>query len=178
MFQVLTNFSDVNSSGLAALGVNGGDFLIQLISFILVFLLLKKFAFKPIIKVMSERKNLIESGVKLGEDMKKKSAELEEEISTKLHEARLDADKIISSAQQEARQLVVLAEESAKEKVEQISNEAQERIKRDTAQARKQLEKELVGLISEATEAIIDEKVDAKKDAQLIDRVLNQRNVA
>ena len=34
------------------------------------------------------------------------------------------------------------------------------------------LEKELVGLISDATEAIIEEKVDARKDAQIIERAL------
>jgi len=171
-------FGDVSSSGLGALGVNGGDFLIQIISFLIVFLLLKKFAFKPILKIMAERRKLIDSGVKLGEEMKKKSVELEAEISAKLHEARTEADKIINSAQQESRELVVSAEQNAKDKVEQISLEAQGRIKRDTAQARKQLEKELVGLISEATEAIIDEKVDAKKDAELIDKALRQRKTA
>ena len=175
---VFNNFSDVSSSGLGALGVNGGDFLIQIISFIIVFLILKRFAFKPILKVMADRRKLIESGVQLGDEMKKKSAELEEEISKKLHEARAEADKIISSAQQEGRELLLQAEEGAKSKVEQISKDAQERIKRDTAAARKELEKELVGLISEATEAIIEEKVDAKKDAELIDRALRQRKTA
>jgi F-type H+-transporting ATPase subunit b len=93
-------------------------------------------------------------------------------------DARTEADKIISAAQQDARELVLSAEESAKQKMEQISAEAQERIKRDTALARKQLEGELIGLISEATEAIIDEKVDAHKDAQLIDKALKHRGTA
>ena len=41
-----------------------------------------------------------------------------------------------------------------------------------TARARKQLEGELAGLVADATEAVIDEKIDAKKDAQLIERAL------
>ena len=49
---------------------------------------------------------------------------------------------------------------------------ADERIASDTARARKQLEGEIVGLISDATEAIIGEKVDASKDKQLIDKAL------
>lgn len=178
MTQLISNFGDVSASGLNALGVNGGDFLIQIISFIIVFLILKRFAFKPILKIMSDRKKLIEDGVTLGEQMKKKTVELEDEIAKKLHDARSDADKIISSAQLEARELVIAAEENAKAKVDQISADAQEKIKRDTSNARKQLEGELIGLISEATEAIIDEKVDAKKDAELIDKALRQRKTA
>lgn len=178
MILPLNTFGDVSSSGLGALGVNGGDFLIQIITFVIVLLILKKFAFKPILKIMDERRKLIDNGVKLGEQMKIKSAKLEDEISEKLREARASADKIISDAQQDARELVQSAEENAKQKVDQISAEAQERIKRETAQARKQLEGELVGLISEATEAIIDEKVDIKKDAELIDKALRNRGTA
>ncbi len=175
MLPLVTNFSDVNASGLGALGVNGQAFLIQVISFAIVFLILKRYAFKPIIKVLNDRRKLIDGGVKLGEDMKKKSAELEAEVAEKLRVARIKADSMVSSAQLEAREVLLTAENNAKEKVEQITAEAQERIKRDTAAARKELEKELVDLISEATEAIIEEKVDAKKDAALIDKVLRQR---
>jgi F-type H+-transporting ATPase subunit b len=172
MHPILSNFSDVNQSGLGALGVNAGAFLIQIISFIIVFLVLKRFAFKPILKIMDDRRKLIESGVNLGEDMKKKSAELEEEVEKKLREAREAADEIIESANQDAREMLAKAEEDTKAKVDQITKDAQERIKLDTARARKELEGDLVGLISEATEAIIGEKVDSKKDAELIDKVL------
>jgi F-type H+-transporting ATPase subunit b len=175
---ILSTFGDVSSPGLGALGVNGGDFLIQIVSFIIVFLILRKYAFKPILKIMAERRKLIDDGVTLGQEMKAKQAKLEDEIAAKLRDARTEADKIISAAQQDARELVLSAEESAKQKMEQISAEAQERIKRDTALARKQLEGELIGLISEATEAIIDEKVDAHKDAQLIDKALKHRGTA
>jgi F-type H+-transporting ATPase subunit b len=178
MHPLLNSFSDVNQSGLGALGVNVGSFITQIISFVIVFLILKRFAFKPILKIMDERRKTIDSGVNLGIDMKKKSAELEEEVADKLREARVKADSIIDSAQEEARGLVSSAEEDAKKKVDQISKEAQEKIKLETAKARKELEKEIVGLISEATEAIIDEKVDSKKDAELIDKVLHQRSAS
>ena len=106
MPQAFQQFGDINQSGIGALSLNGHDFLIQLISFILVFLILKKFAFKPILKIMAERKKLIEDGVATGEQMKKEKALLEEEIATSLHEAREKADSVINSAQQEARELV------------------------------------------------------------------------
>ena len=68
MLNTLTNFGD-SSSGLGALGLDGRALIIQLITFVLALLILKRYAFKPISKVLNERRELIESGVKLGEEM-------------------------------------------------------------------------------------------------------------
>ncbi len=177
MIQPITNFAD-SSSGLGALGVDGRAFVIQLITFLLAFLILKRYAFKPIIKVMSERREVIESGVKLGEEMKKERAKLDNEVEKALHEARQEADAIIAGAQDTGRQSIREAEDKARDKAAGILKEADSRIASDTQRARKQLEKEVVGLISDATEAIIDEKIDAKKDSALIERALKGRAAA
>lgn len=179
MIQVLfTHFGESSSSGLGALGVDGSAFLIQLITFVLAFLVLRRFAFGPILKVLRERRETIESGVKLGEQMKKEQEKLAAQVDKTLHEARQQADGIIASAQDTGRQAVRDAEEKARTKAAGIITEAESRITQETARARQQLENEVVGLISEVTEAIIDEKVDAKKDAALIDRALKAQKTA
>lgn len=175
---MLTNFAAESSSGIGALGVDGKAFLIQLITFVLAFWVLQRYAFKPIIKVLSERRETIESGVKLGEEMQKERAKLDAEVERQLHKAREEADGIIAGAQDAAKQTVREAEDKARDKAAGILQQAEARIAQDTARARRQLEKELVGLISDVTEAIIDEKVDAKKDAQLIERALKERQAA
>jgi F0F1-type ATP synthase membrane subunit b/b' len=68
------------------------------------------------------------------------------------------------------------AEAKAQEKAAGILKDADERIKTDTARARKKLEGELVGLIYDATEAIIGEKVDSAKDKELIERALKEQS--
>lgn len=177
MIQALTTFGE-SSSGLGALGFDGQAFLIQLITFVLAYLLLRRYAFKPIIKILRERRETIESGVKLGEQMRKERAELEAQVEQALHDARRQADGIITSAQDSGRQAVREAEEKARAKAEGIISEAGQRIAQDTARARQELEKEVVGLISDATETIIGEKVDAKKDASLIERALKGKQAA
>lgn len=177
MIAVPTQFAE-SSSGIGALGLDGKAFLIQLITFLLAFWILKKYAFKPILKVLNERRETIESGVKLGEQMRKDQAAFEAKVEEMLHKARQEADAIIAGAQDSGRQAIREAEEKAREKAAGVLAEAEARIAQDTARARKALEKELVGLISDATEAIIDEKVDAKKDAALIERALKGRQVA
>src|ERR1035437_5276460 len=175
MFHTNLLIFGASSSGIGALGFDGQTFIIQLITFILVLVVLKRFAFKPIINMLNQRHELIESGVKLGQDMQKERIELDEKVASELQKARTDADNIIASAQQEARKVVKDSEGAAKDKAKGILNEAQTQIQQETLKAKKDLEKELVGLISEATEAIIGEKVDAKKDAALIDRALHAR---
>lgn len=174
MIASFTQFAET-SSGIGALGIDGKAFVIQLITFVLAFLVLKRYAFKPIGKVLTERRETIESGVKLGEEMQKERAKLDDKVEKILQDTRKEADGIIAGAQEDARQTVREAEDKAREKAAGILKEADSRIDQDTARARKQLEKELVGLVSDATEAIIGEKVDAKKDAQLIERALKEQ---
>lgn len=163
-----------SSSGIGALGVDGKALVIQLITFVLAYLVLRKWAFGPIMRVLSERRQTIEKGVKLGEEMQKKQAALEARVATALSAARAQADSILAGAHDEARDMLREAEEDAHAKAETVLKDAENRIAQDTQRARQKLEKELVGLISEATEAIIEEKVDTKKDAELIDRALRR----
>lgn len=174
MINGLTQFAD-SSSGLGALGIDGKALIIQLVTFVLAFWVLQHWAFKPIVKVMERRRQTIEKGVKLGEQMQKEQLDLEQKVAKALHEARKEADGIIASAHDQGRQAIQAAEDKARQKAEGIIATAEDRIKQDANRARKQLEGELIGLISDATEAIIDEKVDAKKDAALINKALKER---
>lgn len=176
MIQAVAIFGD-STSGIGALGFDPKAFLIQLITFILAFLVLKRWAFGPITRLLNERRETIERGVKLGEDMQKEKAELEKQVEQQLHEARAEADKMIAGAQDTAHETVREAEEKARQKADAIVAEADGRIATDAARVRKALEGELAGLVAEATEAVIDEKVDAKKDAQLIERSLKRSSV-
>lgn len=161
-----------SSGGIGALGIDTKAFVIQLITFLLAFWVLKRFAFGPIIKLMDQRRQTIEAGVSLGEEMKQERAALDEKIATELQNARKKADEIIANSQDAGRQVIADAESKASQKAAGIMREAEARIESETTRARKALESELVTLISDATEAIIGEKVDSKKDAQLIDAAL------
>jgi F-type H+-transporting ATPase subunit b len=170
---LLTQFAD-STSGIGSLGINGKALIIQLVTFVLAFLVLQRWAFKPIIKIMRQRRETIDAGVALGEQMKKDKAELEARVAAALHQARVDADKILADATVSGRQAISAAETAARAKADAILAAADERIKQDINVARKRLEKDLAGLVSEATEVIIHEKVDAKKDAGLMERALKR----
>lgn len=170
-----TNFAaeTAEASGIAALGFDGKAFLIQLVTFLLAYLVLRKYAFGPILEVLKRRRETIESSVKLTEDLQKEKEQLESNVEKTMHKARAEADGLIASAQESSRQVIREAEEKAREKTTAIMAEADSRIKTNTARAREQMKSEIVGLISDATEVIIEEKVDARKDASLLNKALS-----
>lgn len=174
MLSMLTQFGE-SSSGIGALGLNLTSFLIQLGTFIIAFLVLRKWAFKPILEVLKQRRDTIEQGVVLGEKMKKEQEVMEQKVAEALREARAQADKIIAEAADRGRQAAAEAEAKAKQKAESIIAAAEDRIDQDMKLARGKLESELSGLVAEAAEAIISEKVDTKKDAALINKALEGR---
>lgn len=169
-------FASSSSSGI--LGLNLQAFVIQLLTFLIVLLALRQWAFKPIIKLLNERRETINSGITLGEKMREQEAELEEKVSRELHKARTDADKIIATAEQEAKATIQSAEEAARNRADTLIEDAKVQIGLETNRQRVKLEKDLVGLVSDVSEAIIGEKVDAHKDAALIDRAFKGRSAA
>ncbi len=175
LFFAAEKAAEASDSPLAALGVDGKSFLIQLTTFLLVLLVLKRFAFKPITKLLDQRRKVIDDGVKMGLRMEKEKAKLDGEITKVMRDARQEADKIIGNGQKEAREIIREAEKVGQRKVDTMILDAEARIGEETEQAKRKLEKEIVGLVSEATEAIVEEKVDAAKDAKIIDKVLKGR---
>ena len=166
--------AESTSSGLP-LGLSLSAFIIQLITFILIFFLLKKFAFNPIVKLLDQRFKVIDDGVKLGRKMEQEQAKLEQTKEQIIRESRHEADKIIATAHKEAREIAREAEKAAARKADTMIADAEVRINEESKRYKRKLEKDIVGLTSEPTEAIVGEKVDPKKDAAIIDKILNDR---
>lgn len=164
--------SEEKSSGLGALGISPSAFVVQLVTFVIVFLLLRKYAFAPIIRKLEERRVVIDDGVKMGQRMEKERAKLDAEVTKVMRDARTEADKIISNGQKEAREIIRDAEKVGSKKVDSMLADAEARIAEETEQSKRKLEKEIVGMVSDVTEAIVEDRVDPKKDAKLIDKAL------
>lgn len=160
--------------GIAVLGVDPKAILLQAGTFLLLFFLLKKFALKGIVETLEKRRITIDKGVDLGLEMQAAKEKFDEELKSLHHDAQSKANDILTQAQKEATAIIKEGEAAAAKKADTILKDATARIEREMDAARKGLRSEMLQLVSEATEAIIDEKVDAKKDASIIERVLDK----
>lgn len=160
--------------GIAVLGVDPKAILLQAGTFLLLFFIVKKFALKGIVDTLEQRRVTIDKGVSLGIEMQAAKEKFDEELQGIQHQARKQADDILVAARKEASNIIKESEAVAVEKADGILAEAEAKIGQEMAAARKALQAEMLALVSEATEVIIDEKVDAKKDASLVERALSK----
>ena len=172
--QVLFAATETAEHGASSLplGIDGKTLAFQFITFLLVFLVLRRFAVKPIVRLLDQRAKTIDDGVRMGLAMEKEKAKFDRELDKLMRDARHEADQIIARANKEARQIQRDAEQEAKKKVNAMFVDAEERLAEESVQARKNLEKDLIKMVSDVTEAIVGEKVDAKRDAELVKKAM------
>lgn len=157
---------------LGALGINGKLFVTQLLAFLVLVAILGKFVYPFLVRSIDERRQSIEEGLKQAKEAQAASEKAEAEIQKLLATARKEADDILACSHAEAAAQVAEAEEKAHTRADQIIQDAHAQLEADVAKARLALKKDTAALVALATERVLHEKVDVKKDAQLIDRAL------
>lgn len=162
------------AGGIAALGLNLEAFLFQLITFVIVFVILRQFVFKKLVRTLDDRRNAVESSIKHAAETEEKLKKAEETIAGMLADGRKQADDIVATAHKEAAHMVEEAEAKAAKRAEHIVAEAQSRMDVEVAKARDALKAETVQLVAAATEQIIGEKLNPAKDAALIKSALSK----
>ena len=125
-------------------GFNSGDVLFQLVMFIILMALLKKFAWGPIMGIMKQREDYISSEISTAEESRIETKKLLEEQRALLKEARIESQVLIENARKQAdiqREEIVVAarteavrlKESAKVEIEQQKEKAVTAIREQVA---------------------------------------------
>lgn len=163
-----------STGGIESLGINPIAIGAQALTFLVLFVIVKKFALSGIVANLEKRYKDINRGLHLTAQLDKQKAELDEKVEKILKSARKDADGIIAEAHSESGKIIRAAEESATRKAEDILRAAEGKIEREIADARKGLKVEMADLVGEATEAILGQKLDQSTDRTLIEQYLNK----
>src|SRR5512135_2499530 len=99
---------------LAKLGFNLPVFIAQLINFGLLLLLLRLFAYKPIMKMLDQRAQRIKESLEAGERAKQEAVSVEKEVAKKIEEASASGQKIVEQASKAAEDVRKRAEQDAR----------------------------------------------------------------
>lgn len=167
-----TEAVEETSEGIGALGLSLPAIIASAITFLVLFIVVKKYALTGIVANLEKRENDISRGLHLTSEMDKKAAELETTVEKTMKAARVEADAILADAKTETGKIIQAAEESANRRAEEIMKTAEGKIESDISNARDELKGEMAGLITEATEAILSQKLDAKSDRKLVEDYL------
>ncbi len=155
-----------------ALGLDLRILLAQLVNFAVLIFVLWRFAYQPIFKMLEDRRLKIAQGVKDSEDSALKLEEAEAKKKELIAEARKEANLIIEDAKNRAEARYQEIIDKSKSDVRAIIADEKEKIASEKQAAIGEIKKKTAELIAIALEKILGEKVDAKKDAELIARVV------
>ncbi len=148
------------------------------IIFFILLILLRKFAWKPILAAVKNRENSIEDALKSAEKAKEEMAQLKADNEVILNEARMEKDKLLKEAREMKDKIINEAREKAIAEQNKIFEEGKLSIQNEIAAAETQLKNTVAKLSVDIAEKILkDELANKDKQEQLINALLKDVNV-
>ena len=154
--------------------INPGLIVWTIITFLVLLSVMTKFAWKPILKMLEERESKIRIALEEADRARTEAAEMLKQNEKNLARAEEEYKKMIQEGKALAEKLKEDIVSKARQQAQQELKLAMEEIKRNVDAAKLQLRAEVADLAIKATEKILEEKLDEKRQKQLIDSVMNQ----
>ncbi len=158
---------------MSSLGIDWKLLILQMVAFLILVAILAKYVYPVFFKIISDREEKIEEGVKAAEEASKKAEASQADTEKLMQTARKEAAEIVALAKSEAVQMTEAADKKSKERAERIVADAHDQIQKDVLAAQKALQDETIGLVKKAasiaTASVADDKLDAamiKKSVQ------------
>lgn len=157
------------AGGVAALGLDGWGLVFQIINFIVLLLLLRRFAYRPLLKILETRRRTVEESLAAAAEIERQREALVREQRAVMAQSRREAEALVARSQAEARAVVEQARAAGEAAAAALRREAEAKIAREVASARRELRRETLRLVAAATERVVQAKIDAESDARLIE---------
>ena len=145
-----------------------------IINLLVLYVLMKKFLFGPIIKVMDERKAMIDQQFAGAKEMEDNARALQDQYETALKSAREESYQIMEQARKEARLQTERTVEDTQAKVDAMLSKAQEDIRQERENAMRQMQGDVASLAMEAAAKIMGKSNGADQDLSLYDQFLKE----
>lgn len=163
-------------SFLSGFGVEWKMLVSQGLMFIVLSVIIYKLAFKPVLKIMDERKATIEKGLADADEASKKLAQSQETASAQIAAAAKEASEILAKTREDAKFLLEKSAKDAADKAAEIIKAANQEIETDRLKMKSELKAELAGLLVKTTEALLKENLDDSLRAKLANSAAQKIN--
>ena len=150
-----------------------GLFVWTILTFLLLLFVLAKFAWKPLLKMLNDREELIRSSLEDAEKAKEKLEKLNAEGEAIINQARSEAQSILSEGKAAAAKLKDETLDVAKEQAKQIASEAEKQINIEKDKAIAEIKSEVVNLSMRIAEKLINKNISPEDNKALIDESLS-----
>lgn len=159
---------------LTRFGIEPTLLLAQIVNFIIILFVLKKFFYKPIVKTLEDRKARIEESLNNADLIEEKLQKTEEKTSKIIEDASQNAKEIIAGAKSEAQRIADTALVDARKTQEEIVAAARVQIDSQREEMQKQLEQETLILVSEVVKKVLGRNLKEAEKSKLTAEALTE----
>ena len=148
------------------------------IIFTLLLIVLKKFAWKPILNAVDERNNSIEEALKAADKAKQEMETLNADNERILTEAKVERDSLLKEARQMKGEIIGEAKEQANKEAEKILTSAKEQISNEKMKAITELKNSVADLSIDIAEKILkSELADKERQNDLVSSAIKESDL-
>lgn len=148
-------------------------FLGQAVAFVIFVAVCMKYVWPPLMNALEKRQKEIADGLANAEKAKKNLELAKSNASDTLRQAKLEAQKIIDDANKQRALILDRASEEATTEKNRIIDSAKVEIEAERNKAREELRAEVISLAIAGAEKILDKKMDASADHQLVKKIVD-----
>ena len=146
----------------------------QAVSFLLLLWLLRRFAWRPLLTILDQRRSRIEDEFRQVAQTKSELARLQEEYGRRVSAIEEEARTKIQQAILEGKRIGGEIQEQAREQGAAILAKSKEAVELELAKARVTLRDQVAQMTLEAVERVLRGALDAKADRRVVDQVLDE----
>lgn len=157
-----------------ALGIDLKLIIAQIVNFLILFIILSKFLYKPIVKMLDDRQKKIERGISDSEAAEKCLGEAGKKAEKIREDAFLEADKIIKAAKKDYDEKALVIIKKANEQAEKIVGRANEEAALAKERALKEAKKELSSVVVMALDKIIENELSPEQKTKLTEKAIKE----
>lgn len=159
-----------------ALGLNLPQLIAQVVNFFVLLVILRLVAYKPILKMLDERKQKIAEGLNAAEIARAEAASAQANIQAQLDVARKEGQEIVANAQNIATRIQADAREQSTKDREASLERARAEIQMERDRAIADLRGEFADITVKAAEKVINQSLDRQAHQRVIDETLAESN--
>ena len=146
----------------------------QLISFVLLVIILKRVAWRPLLSLLDARRAHIEQELRQAAEANAGAARLQQEYARHLAAIDEQGRATIQQAVLEGKRIALEIQEQARAQAEQLLKKSEQTIDLELAKAKAVLRDEVAAMTLDALERVLRQKVDAATDQRLIESTLDE----
>lgn len=152
------------------------QFVVNILAFLLLLLILKRFAWGALLSLIDERKQRIEKEFQAIDEAKRELAKLKEQYEEHLATIESEARKKIQEAMGEGRRIAMEIEEEARSHARSTLEKAKENIDLELNKARAELKEQVVDLAIQITHKVLEKHLDEETDRRMIEGFIQEIN--